>query len=143
MIAGGGTGGHLFPGVAIAEELRARTPDAPVRFVGTARGIEARVLPIPTEPTTEHLASVVGASRDGNWLFGGWLFNSLAVSLATAAVGVLIAIPAAYALARFRFPGKEGGVRALLDRGDRYPRHDRAATVGDDPVDLSCRLRKR
>lgn len=45
MIAGGGTGGHLFPGVAIAEELRARAPDAPVRFVGTARGIEARVLP--------------------------------------------------------------------------------------------------
>jgi UDP-N-acetylglucosamine--N-acetylmuramyl-(pentapeptide) pyrophosphoryl-undecaprenol N-acetylglucosamine transferase len=45
MIAGGGTGGHLFPGVALAEELRARQPDAAVRFVGTRRGIEARVLP--------------------------------------------------------------------------------------------------
>jgi UDP-N-acetylglucosamine--N-acetylmuramyl-(pentapeptide) pyrophosphoryl-undecaprenol N-acetylglucosamine transferase len=45
LIAGGGTGGHLFPGVAIAEELRARAPDAAVRFVGTERGIEARVLP--------------------------------------------------------------------------------------------------
>jgi UDP-N-acetylglucosamine--N-acetylmuramyl-(pentapeptide) pyrophosphoryl-undecaprenol N-acetylglucosamine transferase len=45
MIAGGGTGGHLFPGVAIAEELRARYPDAEVLFVGTRRGIEARVLP--------------------------------------------------------------------------------------------------
>ena len=45
IIAGGGTGGHLFPGVALAEELRARDPDAAVRFVGTARGIEARVLP--------------------------------------------------------------------------------------------------
>jgi len=45
LIAGGGTGGHLFPGVAIAEELRARDPDAAVRFVGTERGIEARVLP--------------------------------------------------------------------------------------------------
>jgi UDP-N-acetylglucosamine--N-acetylmuramyl-(pentapeptide) pyrophosphoryl-undecaprenol N-acetylglucosamine transferase len=45
LIAGGGTGGHLFPGVAIAEELRARQPEAPVRFVGTERGIEARVLP--------------------------------------------------------------------------------------------------
>ena len=45
LIAGGGTGGHLFPGVAIAEELRAQEPDAPVLFVGTARGIEARVLP--------------------------------------------------------------------------------------------------
>jgi len=45
MIAGGGTGGHLFPGVALAEELRARDPDAAIRFVGTERGIEARVLP--------------------------------------------------------------------------------------------------
>ena len=45
LIAGGGTGGHLFPGVAIAEELRARHPDAEITFVGTRRGIEARVLP--------------------------------------------------------------------------------------------------
>jgi UDP-N-acetylglucosamine--N-acetylmuramyl-(pentapeptide) pyrophosphoryl-undecaprenol N-acetylglucosamine transferase len=45
LIAGGGTGGHLFPGVALAEELRARDPGAEIRFVGTARGIEARVLP--------------------------------------------------------------------------------------------------
>ncbi len=43
MIAGGGTGGHLFPGVALAEEVRARGGD--VMFVGTERGIEARVLP--------------------------------------------------------------------------------------------------
>ena len=45
LIAGGGTGGHLFPGVAIAEELRAREPEAAIKFVGTRRGIEARVLP--------------------------------------------------------------------------------------------------
>jgi UDP-N-acetylglucosamine--N-acetylmuramyl-(pentapeptide) pyrophosphoryl-undecaprenol N-acetylglucosamine transferase len=45
LIAGGGTGGHLFPGVAIAEEIRARDPAASIRFVGTSRGIEARVLP--------------------------------------------------------------------------------------------------
>ena len=45
LIAGGGTGGHLFPGVALAEELRRRDPDAEVLFVGTERGIESRVLP--------------------------------------------------------------------------------------------------
>jgi UDP-N-acetylglucosamine--N-acetylmuramyl-(pentapeptide) pyrophosphoryl-undecaprenol N-acetylglucosamine transferase len=45
LIAGGGTGGHLFPGVAIAEELRARDAEATIHFVGTRRGIEARVLP--------------------------------------------------------------------------------------------------
>lgn len=43
LIAGGGTGGHLFPGVALAEEVRARGGE--VLFVGTERGIEARVLP--------------------------------------------------------------------------------------------------
>jgi UDP-N-acetylglucosamine--N-acetylmuramyl-(pentapeptide) pyrophosphoryl-undecaprenol N-acetylglucosamine transferase len=43
VIAGGGTGGHLFPGIAVAEELVARDHD--VTFVGTARGIEARVCP--------------------------------------------------------------------------------------------------
>jgi UDP-N-acetylglucosamine--N-acetylmuramyl-(pentapeptide) pyrophosphoryl-undecaprenol N-acetylglucosamine transferase len=44
LIAGGGTGGHLFPGVALAEELTERRLHE-VLFVGTARGIEARVLP--------------------------------------------------------------------------------------------------
>lgn len=45
LVAGGGTGGHLFPGVAVVEELRRRIPGLEVRFVGTARGIEARLLP--------------------------------------------------------------------------------------------------
>jgi len=45
MVAGGGTGGHLFPGIAVVEELRRRIPDVDVVFVGTKRGIEARVIP--------------------------------------------------------------------------------------------------
>ena len=45
LIAGGGTGGHLYPGIAVARELIARVPDARVTFVGTAAGIEARVIP--------------------------------------------------------------------------------------------------
>jgi len=45
MVAGGGTGGHLFPGLAVVEELRRRIHNLEVRFVGTARGIEARILP--------------------------------------------------------------------------------------------------
>jgi UDP-N-acetylglucosamine--N-acetylmuramyl-(pentapeptide) pyrophosphoryl-undecaprenol N-acetylglucosamine transferase len=45
VIAGGGTGGHLYPGIAVAQELRARRPDAEISFAGTARGIEARVIP--------------------------------------------------------------------------------------------------
>jgi len=45
LIAGGGTGGHLYPGIAVARELLARVADAKVTFVGTAAGIEARVIP--------------------------------------------------------------------------------------------------
>lgn len=45
IIAGGGTGGHLFPGIAIAEELKGRGEGNELLFVGTERGIEARVLP--------------------------------------------------------------------------------------------------
>jgi UDP-N-acetylglucosamine--N-acetylmuramyl-(pentapeptide) pyrophosphoryl-undecaprenol N-acetylglucosamine transferase len=45
VIAGGGTGGHLFPGVAVARALKARVPAAQISFAGTAAGIEARVIP--------------------------------------------------------------------------------------------------
>ncbi len=45
VIAGGGTGGHLYPGIAVARELLRRMPDAVVSFAGTAKGIEARVVP--------------------------------------------------------------------------------------------------
>ena len=45
LIAGGGTGGHLYPGIAVAREVKARVPDAQVTFVGTATGIESRVVP--------------------------------------------------------------------------------------------------
>jgi UDP-N-acetylglucosamine--N-acetylmuramyl-(pentapeptide) pyrophosphoryl-undecaprenol N-acetylglucosamine transferase len=45
VIAGGGTGGHLYPGIAVAREIVARRPDAQIAFAGTARGIEARVVP--------------------------------------------------------------------------------------------------
>ncbi|PYR39445.1 MAG: UDP-N-acetylglucosamine--N-acetylmuramyl-(pentapeptide) pyrophosphoryl-undecaprenol N-acetylglucosamine transferase, partial [Acidobacteria bacterium] len=45
VIAGGGTGGHLYPGIAVARELLARRADAEISFAGTSKGIEARVVP--------------------------------------------------------------------------------------------------
>ena len=45
VIAGGGTGGHLYPGIAVARELLSRQPAAVISFAGTAHGIEARVIP--------------------------------------------------------------------------------------------------
>ncbi len=45
IFAGGGTGGHLYPAVAMAEELLKLDPEADVSFAGTERGIEATEIP--------------------------------------------------------------------------------------------------
>jgi UDP-N-acetylglucosamine--N-acetylmuramyl-(pentapeptide) pyrophosphoryl-undecaprenol N-acetylglucosamine transferase len=45
ILAGGGTGGHLFPGLAVAREFQIRDAMTEILFIGTSQGIEARVLP--------------------------------------------------------------------------------------------------
>lgn len=45
LIAGGGTGGHLYPGLAMAEAFRRRCAEATIVFVGTTRGLEREVVP--------------------------------------------------------------------------------------------------
>ena len=45
MIAGGGTGGHVYPGIAVAEEMMRLRPRAEVVFVGGRRGLEAQAVP--------------------------------------------------------------------------------------------------
>ena len=52
LFAGGGTGGHLYPALALAEAFQQRDPGAQVYFVGAQRGIEARVLPERAVPHT-------------------------------------------------------------------------------------------
>jgi UDP-N-acetylglucosamine--N-acetylmuramyl-(pentapeptide) pyrophosphoryl-undecaprenol N-acetylglucosamine transferase len=45
IIAGGGTGGHLFPGIAVAREIQRRDKNAEILFVGAEQGIEVRLVP--------------------------------------------------------------------------------------------------
>jgi UDP-N-acetylglucosamine--N-acetylmuramyl-(pentapeptide) pyrophosphoryl-undecaprenol N-acetylglucosamine transferase len=45
LIAGGGTGGHIYPGIAIAREIRRRHPVAELLFLGTERGLEMKIVP--------------------------------------------------------------------------------------------------
>ena len=45
VFAGGGTGGHLFPGLAVAREFQKRDEHTEILFIGTEQGIEYRVLP--------------------------------------------------------------------------------------------------
>jgi arabinogalactan oligomer / maltooligosaccharide transport system permease protein len=79
---------------------------------------EPVVMPWPQQPTTRHFVEVTTATAeyDGEslWMFGRQFMNSLVVAAATALVGVLIAIPTAYALARFEFVGKRSGMGILL-----------------------------
>jgi UDP-N-acetylglucosamine--N-acetylmuramyl-(pentapeptide) pyrophosphoryl-undecaprenol N-acetylglucosamine transferase len=64
LIAGGGTGGHLFPGIALADEAVGRG-DGEVLFVGTSRGIETRVVPAAGYPL--ETLEVSGLARMGLW----------------------------------------------------------------------------
>lgn len=45
LIAAGGTGGHIYPGIAVAKEVMRRNASSEVRFVGTIRGLETRLVP--------------------------------------------------------------------------------------------------
>jgi UDP-N-acetylglucosamine--N-acetylmuramyl-(pentapeptide) pyrophosphoryl-undecaprenol N-acetylglucosamine transferase len=45
LIAAGGTGGHIYPGIAVAGEIMRRDIASVVRFVGTAHGLESRLVP--------------------------------------------------------------------------------------------------
>jgi arabinogalactan oligomer/maltooligosaccharide transport system permease protein len=66
-------------------------------------------------PSFENFAAVLGHSGSkGEWLFGRQVLASFVVSGATAAVGLLLSVTAAYALSRMRFPGRESTLRMLL-----------------------------
>lgn len=63
VIAGGGTGGHLFPALAVARALQREDPEGSVLFVGTRNGIEARIIPQTEFPI--HFISARGVRRTG------------------------------------------------------------------------------
>jgi len=69
----------------------------------------ASALPLPTQPSLDNFRAVLGSPH-----FARQLGNSVLVSLVTAAVGCILALPAAYALSRFDFTGKRSGTGVLL-----------------------------
>jgi UDP-N-acetylglucosamine--N-acetylmuramyl-(pentapeptide) pyrophosphoryl-undecaprenol N-acetylglucosamine transferase len=84
ILAGGGTGGHLFPGLAVARELRRRDSMTEILFVGTERGIEARVLPregfrLETIPVKGLKGRGIRGLVDGIWGIPAGLLRSLRI----------------------------------------------------------------
>ncbi|MBN2983373.1 undecaprenyldiphospho-muramoylpentapeptide beta-N-acetylglucosaminyltransferase [Cohnella algarum] len=45
VLTGGGTGGHIYPALAIGREVTAREPDSSLLYIGTERGLESRIVP--------------------------------------------------------------------------------------------------
>ena len=64
ILAGGGTGGHLFPALAIAEGIKKRYLNSEISFMGTPKGLEAKVIPQKGYPL--FYLSVVGLKRGLN-----------------------------------------------------------------------------
>ncbi len=82
LLAGGGTGGHLFPAVAIAEQLLRQDHNAEVRFVGTAKGLEAKLLPkLGLTLELIDMVGLVGRGLRGAWQLMPKLLRSLRQSL--------------------------------------------------------------
>ena len=84
IFAGGGTGGHLFPGLAVARELQQRDSITEILFVGTVQGIEARVLPregfrLETIPVRGLKGRGVRGLLDAAWGIPAGLLHSLTI----------------------------------------------------------------
>ena len=84
ILAGGGTGGHLFPGLAVAREFQQRDPMTEILFVGTEQGIEARVLPregfkLETIPVKGLKGRGIRGLLDAAWGVPAGLLRSLAI----------------------------------------------------------------
>lgn len=136
LFAGGGTGGHLYPALNLADAVRTERPDTRVHFVGARRGVEARVLPergvahtlLPLEPLRRERVW-------RNWrlvpslLRGGWglarLFRRFRPALVVGTGGYASGFACAWAIVRRvpvalqeqnSFPGL---TTRLLSRGAR------------------------
>lgn len=78
LLAGGGTGGHIYPALTIARGLQARVPDCEILFIGTRQGLERDI--IPKEGFPFHTIDIQGMPRKLSWdilLTIGKLFKAL------------------------------------------------------------------
>src|SRR5438309_6901076 len=168
LISGGGTGGHLFPAIAVAQALSRKEPDATVLFAGRREGIEAKTVasygmrfaPIPAAPLyTEQvwrnwtLPVVLGAA-----LYQSWRLLDRFKPDAVLGTGGYVSVPLITAAGLTRvpivlqeqnlMPGRATRVLARLARtvATAYPESSRflraAPVVAGTPVRTDVRRRR-
>jgi UDP-N-acetylglucosamine--N-acetylmuramyl-(pentapeptide) pyrophosphoryl-undecaprenol N-acetylglucosamine transferase len=124
VIAAGGTGGHVFPGIALAREIRARRPDAEVLFVGSRHGLESKLVPDAGFPLELVRASgFAGKSAAAKFsalaglpagFFQARRLLSERRALAVAGVGGYVTVPVVSA-------ARSLGVPTLIHESNAYP----------------------
>ena len=124
VFAGGGTGGHLYPALALAEEFVRQRPDVRPFFLGARGGLEARVFP---ERSLEHALLAVRGIRRGEWWSNLGVPFALVSSLA-AMVGihrrirpVLVVVTGGYAGAPAGLVAAAMGTPLVLQEQNAWP----------------------
>jgi UDP-N-acetylglucosamine--N-acetylmuramyl-(pentapeptide) pyrophosphoryl-undecaprenol N-acetylglucosamine transferase len=84
IIAGGGTGGHLFPGIAVAREILRRHPGSDLLFVGAEKGIETRLVPqegfaLRTLPLGGIKGAALGLRLKNLWSAASGMFKAASI----------------------------------------------------------------
>ncbi len=124
VFAGGGTGGHLYPALALADALVAIRPDVRPVFVGARRGVEARVLPARGQ---EHvLLPVRGLRRDNPFANVGVLWDLLRSLVHTRRLfrrlqPSLVVVTGGYAGAPAGLVAGRMGIPLVLHEANSYP----------------------
>ncbi|MFO7736183.1 MAG: sugar ABC transporter permease [bacterium] len=81
----------------------------------SSQGFALSANPFPTEVSLSNFREIVSTTDAyGGWLFGKQFLNSIIVSTATTILGLLLATTAGYAFSRFRFPGRDSGMKLFL-----------------------------
>lgn len=124
MIAGGGTGGHVFPGLAVADELKRRRPQAEITFVGGSRGLETRLVPQAGYPLrTLRMSGLKGASPGARAAAAGMAAAALvrcAAWMARRRPHLVIGV-GGYASGPAVMAAKGLGVRTMVMEQNHYP----------------------
>src|SRR3989441_8414161 len=154
LIAGGGTGGHLIPALALAQALRAARPEVELLLVGAARGLEAQVLPrhpfpyrlLPLEPLYRR-----AWWRNLHWPFLAWRVWRAADRLLADERPTVVVGTGGYAAGPVVWRAQRRGIPTVLQEQNAFPglatrwlaRHARQVHLGVPEAGKLLRVRPR